>query len=163
MSYNSMIRTRVVNHERAMAYGMSAEMELYSAVVTSLISDKYYEKNTKRMDRIATLVEQVDPLLVAQLAIYAREEMYLRSIPLFLIVQLARVHNGDNLVSRTIERVVKRVDDIMELLACYQMCNANEDAGKKLNRLSRQIQNGLKCAFNNFDEYQFAKYDNRNL
>ena len=42
MSYNSMIRTRVVNHERAMAYGMSAEMELYSAVVTSLISDKYY-------------------------------------------------------------------------------------------------------------------------
>ena len=163
MSYNSMIRTRVVNHERAMAYGMSAEMELYSAVVTSLISDKYYEKNTKRMDRIATLVEQVDPLFVAQLAIYAREEMYLRSIPLFLIVQLARVHNGDNLVSRTIERVVKRVDDIMELLACYQMCNANEDAGKKLNRLSRQIQNGLKCAFNNFDEYQFAKYDNRNL
>jgi hypothetical protein len=34
---------------------------------------------------------------------------------------------------------------------------------KRLNDLSRQLQNGLKRAFNRFDEYQFAKYDRSSL
>ena len=35
--------------------------------------------------------------------------------------------------------------------------------GKRLNLLSHQLQNGLKRAFNRFDEYQFAKYDRSSL
>ena len=77
-------------------------------------------------------------------------------------MELAKLHNGDNLVSRTIEKVVLRADEIMELLICYQWRNKKEGI-KKLARLSHQVQVGLQQAFNRFDEYQFAKYDRDNL
>ena len=153
----------VKNYEGAKAYAMTPEMELYTAVVTCALSDTYYESGNERLQRISELIKQVDPVFVAKLAVYARTQMNLRSIPLFLIVELAGIHNGDSLVKRTIEKTVLRADEIMELLMCYQLSNAEYKATKKLNRLSRQVQEGLKSAFNRFDEYQFAKYNRSNL
>lgn len=153
----------VMNHEGAKAYAMTPEMELYTAVVTCALSDKFYESKDGRMDRIATLIRQVDHEFVAKLAVYARTQMNLRSIPLFLIVELAKIHNGDSLVKRTIEKCVLRADEIMELLMCYQLRNSDDKSIKKLGKLSRQVQEGLKSAFNRFDEYQFAKYNRSNL
>ena len=46
---------------------------------------------------------------------------------------------------------------------CYQLRNHDGKSIKKLGKLSRQVQEGLKSAFNRFDEYQFAKYDRSNL
>jgi 60 kDa SS-A/Ro ribonucleoprotein len=62
------------------------------------------------------------------------------------------------LVSRTVGGVVRRADEISELLAYYQLANKREGT-KKLNKLSKQVQKGLSVAFNRFDEYQFAKYN----
>lgn len=154
--------SKVLNHEKAEAYKLSAEMELYSVVVTSSLSSKFYETTEEQIDRIAALIRKCDHQFVAQLAVYARTKMNLRSIPLFLIVELAKIHSGDNLVSKTIEKVVLRADEIMELLICYQWRNKSEGR-KKLARLSHQVQVGLQHAFNRFDEYQFAKYDRDNL
>lgn len=170
--FNTMIKeqTMTLNHEGAEAFGLSAEMELYTAVVTASLSDKFYETANERIKRIAELVGKCDARFVAQLAVYARREMNLRSVPLFLVVELAKHHSGDNLVSRTIEKVVLRADEIMELLHCYQWRNSQNTTcteasapKKKLAKLSHQIQVGLQRAFNNFDEYQFAKYDRNNL
>lgn len=165
MNYNSMIKEKetVKNYEGEKAYAMTPEMELYTAVVTSALSDKFYESKDGRMERIASLIRQVDPEFVAKLAVYTRTQMNLRSIPMFLIVELAKIHNGDSLVKRTIEKTVLRADEIMELLMCYQLRNAEGKSIKKLGKLSRQVQEGLKSAFNRFDEYQFAKYDRSNL
>ena len=170
--FNTMIKeqTMTLNHEGAEAFRLSAEMELYTAVVTASLSDKFYETANERITRIAELVGKCDARFVAQLAVYARREMNLRSVPLFLVVELAKHHSGDNLVSRTIEKVVLRADEIMELLHCYQWRNSQNTTcteasapKKKLAKLSHQIQVGLQRAFNNFDEYQFAKYDRNNL
>ena len=170
--FNTMIKepTMTLNHEGAEAFRLSAEMELYTAVVTASLSDKFYETANERIKRIAELVGKCDARFVAQLAVYARREMNLRSVPLFLVVELAKHHSGDNLVSRTIEKVVLRADEIMELLHCYQWRNSQNTTcteasapKKKLAKLSHQIQVGLQRAFNNFDEYQFAKYDRNNL
>ena len=156
-------QTTIENHEGAKAYAMTPELELYTAVVTASLSDLTYEKEDKRVDRIARLVGKVSQEFVARLAVYARTEMHLRSIPLLLLVELAKVHNGDDLVARAVEKTVLRADEIMELLMCYQWRNPSSDPRKKLGKLSRQIQNGLQRAFNRFDEYQFAKYDRDNL
>ena len=150
---------KVKNHEGAEAFVMTPELELYTAVVTASLSDKFYETNDERMDRIVSLIAKVDPLFVAQLAVYTRTQMYLRSVPLLLLVELAKVHSGDNLVSRAVAQTVLRADEITELLACYQSRNPSKDERKKLGKLSHQIQLGLQQAFNRFDEYQFAKYD----
>ena len=153
----------VKNYEGENAYKMTPEMELYTAVVTCAMSDKFYESTDKRIERIADLIRKVDPVFVAKLAVYTRTQMNLRSIPMLLIVELAKIHNGDSLVKRTVEKTVLRADEIMELLMCYQLRNAEGKSIKKLGKLSRQVQEGLKSAFNRFDEYQFAKYDRSNL
>lgn len=152
--------TKTTNHEGALAYEMSAEMELYTAVVTASLSNKFYEKEVDSLARIQSLIPKVNPVFVAKLAIYAREQMYFRSIPLVLVVELAKIHAGDSLVKNTIARVVKRADEITELLAYYQLANERTYV-KKLNKLSKQVQKGLGQAFNKFDEYQFAKYNRK--
>ena len=160
MKFNLMTKRKKVtkNHEGAKAYSMTPEYELYSAVVTTGLSGSYYESADQRLNRIKGLMQKCDPKFVAQLAVYTRNEMYLRSIPLVLVVELAKFSKGTSLVSNAVNGVVKRADEITELLAYYQMANERKGT-KKLNRLSKQIQKGLVKSFNNFDEYQFAKYN----
>ncbi|HEY4288158.1 MAG TPA: TROVE domain-containing protein [Puia sp.] len=133
-------------------------MELYSAVATTMLSDTIYETTDERIERILSLIPLVKPQFVARLAVYARMEMNLRSVPVVLATALAGIHRGDNLVSKTIRKVVQRPDEILEILAYYQVSN-KRTAAKKLNRMSKQVQKGLAEAFNRFDEYQFAKYN----
>jgi hypothetical protein len=160
MKFNFSIKKKqpTVNHEGAVAWRLSPETELYAAVVTAGLSDNFYEKGETRLARIRQLIAKNEPEFVAKLAVYARKEMYLRSVPLVLAVELARTFPGERLVSRTVAAVVQRADEITELLACYQVANGRTGT-KKLNRLSRQVQKGLAEAFTRFDEYQFAKYN----
>ncbi|NLR63915.1 TROVE domain-containing protein [Chitinophaga varians] len=148
------------NHEGAPAYKMTPEMELYTSVVTASLNDQFYEGTSDRLTRICTLMDQNDPAFVARLAVYAREKMYLRSIPMVLAVEMAKRFNGNALVGKTVARVIQRADEITEMLAYYTMAN-NRTEVKKLNRLSKQVQKGLALAFNHFDEYQFAKYNRK--
>ena len=150
--------TETTNYMGAKAFRLSPEMELYTAVATCMVDDSYYENQTDRLTRIKNLINQCPPEFVAKLALYVRNEMNLRSIPVVLAVELAKQQSGNPLVAKTIAAMVQRADEIKEILAYYQM--ANQRTGiKKLNRLSKQVQKGLARAFNKFDEYQFAKYN----
>ncbi|PWN62194.1 TROVE domain-containing protein [Chryseobacterium oncorhynchi] len=151
---------KVLNYEGAKAYVMTPAEELYSAVVTTGLSNITYEKGNERLERIQSLIKKNDPEFVAKLAVYARKDMYLRSIPLVLAIELAKEASGSDLVSKTVDGVVQRADEITELLAYYQLANERTET-KKLNRLSKQIQKGLVKSFNKFDEYQFAKYNRK--
>lgn len=148
----------VINYEGAKAYSMTPEMELYSAVVTSGLNDVTYENNSDRLKRIQNLIQKCNPEFTAKLAVYVRNEMYMRSVPMVLTVELAKINSGNGLVNKTVQKVIQRADEITELLAYYQMANSRNE-NKKLNRLSKQIQKGLADSFNRFDEYQFAKYN----
>jgi len=147
-----------INYEKAEAFELSAAMELYTAVETAGLSDQFYEKADDKLKRLCSLIEKNDAVFVAKLAVYVREKMYLRSIPLVLTVELAKRYNGDALISKMTNRVVLRADEITELLAYYAMANERNNV-KQLNKLSKQLQKGLAEAFNKFDEYQFAKYN----
>ncbi|HEY9000466.1 MAG TPA: TROVE domain-containing protein [Mucilaginibacter sp.] len=151
-------KTQVSNYEGAKAFAISSEMELYAAVVTWSLNDSFYEKNEERMSRLRGLIAKCNPAFVGKLAVYARTKMYMRSVPLVLVTELAKLHSGDDLVARVTDNVIGRADEITELLACYELMN-KRTATKKLNRLSKQLQKGLSTAFNRFDEYQFAKYN----
>lgn len=150
--------TATTNKEGAKAYALSPELALYTMVVTTALGGKFYESADDRVERVRSVLPQVDPEFVAKLAVYARSQMHLRSIPLVLLVELAKIHSGDSLVSKATAKTIQRADEITELLAYYQIANERTDA-KKLNKLSNQLYKGIKRAFNNFDEYQFAKYD----
>ncbi len=156
--FNTKTTSKNQNHEGATAFSLSAELELYTAVVTSSLSDQFYEKKGERIARIRVLIAKNKPEFVAKLAIYTRKKMYLRAMPLVLAVELAKIHQGDNLVANLACNVIERADEITEILAYYVL--ANEKQGqKKLNNISKQLQKGIGNAFNKFDEYQFAKYN----
>ena len=160
MKFNILKRnvTETNNYEGAKAYQLTPEMQLYSAVVTAGLNDNFYEKGDTRLARIQELMLLNTPEYIAKLAIYTRNEMNMRSVPLVLAVELAKLNAGNAIVSKTVNGIVKRTDEITELLAYYQLAN-NRSGVKKLNKLSKQIQKGLSATFNRFDEYQFAKYN----
>ncbi|TWR29941.1 TROVE domain-containing protein [Mucilaginibacter pallidiroseus] len=160
MKFNllSKLKNQTVNYAGAKAFTLSPEMELYTAVVTWSLNDSFYEKDEQRMVRLRTLISKCNPVFVGKLAVYARTKMYMRSVPLVLVTELAKLHSGDDLVARVTDGVIGRADEITELLACYETLNKRKGP-KKLNRLSKQMQKGLSMAFNRFDEYQFGKYN----
>jgi 60 kDa SS-A/Ro ribonucleoprotein len=160
MRFNFLKKTTkvVTNYEGAKAYAVTPQTELYAAAVTASLSDTFYEKNNNRLERLQRLVAKNDAEYVAKLAVYARTQMNLRSVPLVLAIELAKNNSGNAIVSKAVGGVVKRADEIAELLAYYQAANKREGT-KKLNKLSKQVQKGLSNAFNTFDEYQFAKYN----
>jgi hypothetical protein len=160
MKFNllSRVKTKTTNHEGAKAFTMTVEMELYTTVVTWSLNDTFYEKDQARLERLRNLIAQCNPVFVGKLAVYVRTKMYLRSVPLVLVTELAKLHSGNDLVARVTDGVIGRADEITELLACYETLNQRKGT-KKLNRLSKQMQKGLSQAFNRFDEYQFAKYN----
>jgi len=161
MKFNLKLRSKtkqVRNHEGEKAFVLTPQLELYTAVVTAGLSDQFYETAPEKLARIRQLIAANDPVFTAKLAVYAREAMHLRSIPLVLAVELAKQHSGDTLVSKLASRVIQRADEIAELLAYYAQANERKDI-KQLNKLSKQLQKGLAEAFNRFDEYQFAKYN----
>lgn len=150
--------TATANHQGAEAFALTPQLELYTAVATTALADSFYEKDADRLTRIRALIAQNDPHFVAKLAVYAREKMHLRTVPVALAVELARTHSGNGLVATTVGRIVQRADEIAEVLAYYAQANGRTGT-KQLGKLSKQVQKGLAAAFNKFDEYQFAKYN----
>jgi 60 kDa SS-A/Ro ribonucleoprotein len=161
MKFNLRLKSKgreTVNYEGERAFVLTPQLELYTAVATAALSDQFYEKASEKLQRIRELIAKNDAAFVSKLAIYTREQMYLRSIPLVLAVELAKIHNGDGVVYKLVNRIVQRADEITELMAFYAMANERKEV-KQLNKLSKQLQKGLADAFNKFDEYQFAKYN----
>jgi 60 kDa SS-A/Ro ribonucleoprotein len=171
--YNSAAKdtSAIENKAGGKAYALNPELQLYSTAVTSMMSSKgrAYETAEDGNKRMLELIKQVDPSFVAKLAIYAREKMFLRSVPSVLLVELAKLYQKKGLpfMRKAVTRSIQRVDEITEILAYYQQTNSG-NAKKKgaqvkgLRKLSKAVQGGIADAFNKFSEYQFAKYDREN-
>ncbi len=148
---NLRLRKTERTHEGGKAMRQRPELELRRAVATCLLwEDAFYERGSDIAERIAALCEKVPAEMIADLAVRAREELYLRHAPLFLARQLARLHRG-RVVGDTIARVILRADELAEFLAIYWK--------DRRQPLSAQVKRGLAEAFRKFDAYGLAKYD----
>jgi 60 kDa SS-A/Ro ribonucleoprotein len=144
---------RTVNEEGAVAYiGLDPEQQLYSVTACNLLQDTFYKKTDQTIATILDLIPKCDTQFVANLAVYLRKEMYLRSVPLILLVGLAL--NG-KLTSSMVSRVVSRADEIKELLAAWQSLKGNPD----LKKIPNALKKGIAESFSKFNSYQFRKYD----
>jgi len=142
----------VRTHEGAVAQKVDAKRELRRTVMTCLLwEDTFYEKGNDIAKRIAELVAQNKPEVVAAVAREARDKMQLRHAPLFLTRELARRKGAGPLVAETLEDVIQRADELGEFVALYWK--------EKKQPLSAGVKRGLARAFTKFDAYQLAKYD----
>jgi 60 kDa SS-A/Ro ribonucleoprotein len=148
----------VLTHEGAPAVRVGPLKELRRSVLTALLwENTFYEKGADVAKRVADLVPQCKAEDVAALAIEARDRMYLRHVPLFLVRQLAKVKGNGPLVAATLEHVIQRPDEMGEYLAMYwegQIAQTPRPAP-----LSAGSKRGLARAFRKFSAYQLAKYD----
>jgi len=140
----------VKTHGGAPAVRQTPLQELRRSVLACLLwENQFYENGEDIAARILRLSDQVSKLDLMALAIEAREVFKLRHAPLLLLCALVK-KKGEG-VSDTIGRVIKRPDEMGELLSIYQKIG-NE-------KFAKQLQKGIAKAFIKFDEYQLAKYN----
>lgn len=142
----------VQTHEGGRASKVNAEEMLRRSVMSCLLWEKgAYEDGITVADRIAQLIPLVDPLKVVSIAREAKTKMNLRHIPLFIVAEMAKHKSHRRYVSRTLQYVIRRADDLTEFLALYWK------DGKK--PLANKVKQGLAFAFQKFNEYELAKYN----
>ena len=150
------VKPTIVNHMGEKAYKPNAEEELVSTVMTTMLSDSYYEKEKDKVERIKNLMDQVDPYFAAQTALYVRREGKLRSVTHLMASVLASKASGKEWASRFYNKIVMRPDDMSEILGCYAALNDKNP--KKLRGISSAIKKGFKTALEGLDPYRIDKY-----
>ena len=145
-------------HEGAPAARVNAFQALQRSVMSCFLwESEFYEDGEEIGARIVRLVGDVDGALVEQLAIQARYDGNLRHVPLLLISALAK---HGKLGWETVSTVIRRADELSELLAVHAKVNGvTPDKVKKKIPAQMQMKRGLAAAFGKFDEYALGKYD----
>ncbi len=154
------------NHEGALAFKLDPLTELYLKAASTLVGEPKFYTSAKDSDNdlIKTVrkVAKIDPEFILQLAVYCREQLHLRSVPLMLIAEFA---NNENCIGKVpgarhyVSRCVQRADELTELIA-YQL-SRNSVIPRNKTKLPMLIRFGVKEVFPEFDAYQLAKYDNQ--
>lgn len=151
------------NNEGELAFKLDPLMDLYIRTASCLVGEpKYYESAKDADSELIKSIHnaiKVDPEFVLQLAVYCRENLHLRSVPLVLLAEFANskavgtVPNARKYVTRCIQRA----DELTELIA-YQLAR-NKIVPRKKAKIPMMLKYGISQAFNNFDSYELGKYN----
>ena len=152
------------NAEGALAFKLDPLTELYLKAASSLVGEPKFYTDAKTADsdllKAIHAVAKIDPEFILQLAVYCREKLYLRSVPLMLVAEFANdldcVGKVENARKYT-KRVIQRADELTELIS-YQLMRNNVIPRNKT-KLPMLIRFGVKEAFSKFDRYQIGKYN----
>ncbi len=143
---------KIYTHEGAVACNVNPAEQLRRSVMSCMLwEDNFYEDGESIANRITALIPQVDPKDCVRIILEAKEKNHLRHTPLFMVRVMAKLDTHKRYVSRTLQRIITRPDDLTEFLAIYWQ--------HKKEPLSKKVKQGLAFAFQRFDEYQLAKYD----
>ena len=150
--FNTTNTRKTVNRSGNAAYSMTTQERLVSMVLTTFFNEKkFYGDNSKELVELAEAIALIDPRFVANLAVYARKEMHLRSVSHVLTCVVAHTVPSKLFIHYTVDGVVERADDITEILACY------------ISMYGKPVPNGLKKALgdamNRTNEFAFSKYN----
>ena len=100
----------------SMTEAVTSIMGVVSTVMTTFLTDAYYEKESEVTKRIMGLLDKVDPLFAAKLSLYARGDGKLRSVTHLLAAYVAHMISGAEWGSRYYNKIVFRPDDMSEIL-----------------------------------------------
>jgi 60 kDa SS-A/Ro ribonucleoprotein len=147
---------RTTNYEGEVAYTPdSPEMKLYIMCATAILQPKFYEGSVEQIiTAIRAQASLCRPNFVANLAVYLRNDLYLRSVPIVLIVQLAL---DGTLPWRTCLGAIRRADEPKELAAAYKHMRGLDNMKKFPSRLRKLLAESLTKFADT--PYSFKKYD----
>jgi len=151
---------QTVNYEGHTAYKpLTTELTLYCHAACALLEDQYYRSGRDQRLALVSLADSCDPEFVGKLALYLREEMYLRSVPLFLIGALIRRRA---IRKEFVTGVIQRADEIKELVSAWlEVEKLGGRTKTSLRPVPSAVRKGLADAFNKFNAFQYRKYNRR--
>ena len=150
-------------HQGGQGFTQRPEKELVGILATGMGAN-YYEKETEREKRFRELIDKVakkNKEFVAKALVYARTVFAQRSVTHYGAVELLPHLSGTELAKRFFSKrsrkensggIIYRVDDMAEILACYQGKNGVDAP------IPNAIKRGFKDAIENADAYELAKY-----
>jgi uncharacterized protein with von Willebrand factor type A (vWA) domain len=150
----SVPRVKVFTGNGAPAVDINSHKQLRRLVNTCLLwENNAYSSGKSVAQAMAEFIPKVPAKLVAQIAKDARNQQKLRHAPLFIAREMVRAsENHRQFVAEVLEEVIQRPDELSEFLAIYWK------DGKQ--PLAAQVKKGLSKAFQKFNEYSLAKYNN---
>lgn len=120
-------------------------------LLTSFLEDKFYRSGNTTAVRLRELINELgDDRFVAKAALYARHQAGMRSVSHLVAGEMAARVKGAEWTKRFFDRVVRRPDDALEILAYTKAVH-----GKVL---PNALKKGIGSALSRFDDYQLAKY-----
>ncbi|MGH1516010.1 TROVE domain-containing protein [Chryseobacterium sp. JK1] len=136
--------------------GKYSDYELLRRVTLAnlLFESDYYQSSDEIMKQIEDLCHKVDPEKIIELAIECRFQQKLRHTPLWLLILAQEIHGIS--VKDAIAKVANRPDMTIDLLQMLKVRNGSY-------KMSKPIKKGLAKAFDQYDEYQIAKYRKSNM
>lgn len=152
----------VVNHQGGSGFEFAPEYALLSLLANG-IKNTYYEKEGEQEKRLTDLISKIaakDPLLVAKMLVYTRSVTGQRSVTHRGAVALLPYLSGKTWAkdffskrsrSENYGGVVYRLDDMLEIAACYFALNPGKSLPNALKR-------GFAAALAQSDAYELAKY-----
>ena len=154
--FNSVKEKNVTkNLAGGVAFKSSAKLEIASLLLTSFLTDKYYETADDTINRLTNLSNELDDKqFLAKASIYARDKYRMRSVSHVCSAIIAETVHGEEWLKRYYDKVIMRVDDMTETLSYFWR------NGKK--PIPNSMKKGFSMAFGRFDEYQLAKYQAKN-
>ncbi len=81
--------TDTINHEQAPAYALTPKQALAQYAVTGCFNRTFYATAGDQLDRLIELCDALEPEFVAQVAIYARRNAYMKDTPALLCAWLS--------------------------------------------------------------------------
>lgn len=165
--FNSKATTvnETVTHEDGMGIKFDPTMEMIS-LLSSGLDGQFYEKESDREARLIKVIKEVglkDPELVAKALIYARTVMGQRSVTHVGAVAALSSLKGKPLATKFFTKrdkkenkggIVRRLDDILEIVAYYYLHNPGKP-------LPNAMKRGFKDALEHADAYELAKYQGK--
>jgi 60 kDa SS-A/Ro ribonucleoprotein len=83
------VPANTINEAGGRAYKLTSEQALAQYALTGTISNIYYVDAETQLDRVLALTREVSPEFIAQLAIYASQEGFMKDVPALLVASLA--------------------------------------------------------------------------
>lgn len=133
------------------AFKASPKLELVSTLLTSFLKDEFYRTEKQAMESLRSLIARVDdPVFTARAALYARQVHGLRSVSHLVAGEIANKVKGAAWTQHFLDAVVRRPDDVLEILGYQLGCYGRP--------IPNSLKKGLGRALSRFDEYQLSKY-----
>ncbi|XP_022253025.1 telomerase protein component 1-like [Limulus polyphemus] len=136
------------------------KVKLLTTVSTSLIHNPNFRTSTDTTRKVlmsqTAAVASFDPEFILKVALYTRQELNIRTTANFLLTYAAYIESCRPFLKKYFSSSVRLPSDWIEVAELYLSL---KDEGINLGSLPACLRKAMKAKFQEFDQYQLAKYN----